>query len=137
MMKKMLIWLMALVLCVPCAVAEEKDNRYDALGYYYHENGLLPVQRNGLWGVIAADGTLIIPCEWERLGGKWSTPHDECEIVRAVRGSEVAWFSQQGQNITGRIHDRETTTGCFDWHHLYLLEDGVLTIWNAEGEQVY
>ena len=41
------------------------------------------------------------------------------------------------ENITGRIHDLETTTARFDWHHLYLLEDGVLTIWNAAGEQVY
>ena len=93
--------------------------------------------KNGLWGAIDAQGEVIIPCEWESLGGKWSTPHDKCEIVRAVRGSEMTWFSQQGQNITGRIHDLETTTARFDWHHLYLLEDGVLTIWNAEGEQVY
>ena len=93
--------------------------------------------KNGLWGAIDAQGEVIIPCEWESLGGKWSTPHDKCEIVRAVRGSEMTWFSQQGQNITGRVHDLETTTAWFDWHHLYLLEDGVLTIWNAEGEQVY
>nr|MBR4281260.1 WG repeat-containing protein [Clostridia bacterium] len=67
-MKKLLIWLMAMLLCLPWAVAEEKDNHYDALGYDYHEDGLLSVQRNGLWGVIAADGTLIIPCEWEEIG---------------------------------------------------------------------
>lgn len=67
MMKKLLTVLLALVMCLPCVMAEEKDNRYDAIGYCA-ENGLLPVQRNGLWGVIAADGMLVVPCEWEEIG---------------------------------------------------------------------
>lgn len=90
-----------------------------------------------LCGAVNTDGEIVIPCEWVVMGSRWQIPHEDCEIVWGRRGNEVAFFNQRGENITGRIHDTETTTGIHDWHYLYLLEDGVLTIWNAKGEQVY
>lgn len=90
-----------------------------------------------LYGAVNADGEIVIPCEWEVMGSRWHIPSEDCEIVWGRRDGEIAFFNQRGENITGRIHDAETTMGVHDWHHLYLLEDGVLTIWNAEGEQVY
>lgn len=90
-----------------------------------------------LYGAVNADGEIVIPCEWDVMGSRWHIPSEDCEIVWGRRDGEIAFFNQRGENITGRIHDTETTMGVHDWHHLYLLEDGVLTIWNAEGEQVY
>ena len=63
-MKKLLVCLLLAALCLSCAMAED---RYDQLGYY-GENGFMPVQQGGLWGVIAPDGTLVVPCEWEEIG---------------------------------------------------------------------
>lgn len=112
------------------------DLPYRSVGAW---SGALAFVQNesGLWGAVNSDGELIIPCEWETLGSKWSDPRAECEIIRAHRGNEIAWFNQQGQNITGRTHDRDAVSGTFDWHHLYLLEDGVLNIWSADGTKVY
>lgn len=65
MMKKLLALLLLLMLVFP-ALAEEKDNRYDAIGDCgFDENTLLPVKRDGLWGFVNASGELVIPCEWE------------------------------------------------------------------------
>lgn len=55
----LLIWLM-----LPAAMAE--DNRYDAIDYV-GESGYVAVQRNGLWGMIDHTGTLLVPCEWDRI----------------------------------------------------------------------
>ena len=49
-MKKLLALFLLLMLSFP-ALAEEKDNRYDDLGLY-GENGMMPVMRGGLWGIV-------------------------------------------------------------------------------------
>lgn len=119
---------------------DKEGNRLAELPYEKVEDwgGQLAFVRNeqGLYGAVNADGELIIPCEWEGMSSRWQIPHEDCEIVRGRREGENAFFNQQGENITGRIYD-ETVMGVHDWHHLYLLENGVLTIWNAQGEQVY
>ena len=64
MMKKLLATLLLLMLVFP-ALAEEKDNRYDAIGDCgFDENTLLPVKRDDLWGFVNASGELVIPCVW-------------------------------------------------------------------------
>ena len=54
-MKKLLACLLLMALMLPCAMAEEKDNLYNAIGDCgFDENTLLPVKRDGLWGIVDA-----------------------------------------------------------------------------------
>ena len=64
-MKRLMMVLLAAVLVLSAAVAEE--NRYDGLGFY-GEYDMWPVQRDGLWGFVDQHGKLILPCEWEEVG---------------------------------------------------------------------
>lgn len=102
MMKKMIALLLLLMLVFP-ALAEDKDNRYDGLGPY-GENGMMPVQCNGLWGIVDATGRQVVPCEWEDVGtpGEMRIPVERdglwgcvdltgCVVVEPVWDSLSVW----------------------------------------------
>lgn len=97
-------------------------------------NGLAPVKTGTMMGAIDTEGRLVIPCEWERFSIGYN-PEDV--IVRAGRSGEYAFLNLRGELISGRTYSVETTRCSVEGDMLFLVEDGVLTIWNAEGEQLY
>ena len=48
-----------------------------------------------------------------------------------------AFLNKQGELITGRLHERSAIDAEWYGDVLYLLEDGVLSIWHADGTKSY
>lgn len=116
MMKKLLAMLLLLLMAFP-VLAEEKDNRYDAIGDCgFDENTLLPVKRDGLWGYVNLQGELVIPCVWtaaREFYDGYAIVEDRCMYgVIDTTGAEVepcVWERLEYQG-DGWFEGRKTVT---------------------------
>lgn len=100
-------------------------------------NGMaLVATPDGLYGVIDKQGALIIPCEWDAMVDRiW--PFNRGEIMQVGKDGLWGFINQQGELITGRLYAPETIQAEWYGEYLFLLENGVLSIWHADGTQVY
>ena len=122
----MLAVLFALVLCAGCGTATEDGNAAYTVSI---------VDQNGD-GVIDKQGALIIPCEWDAMVDRiW--PFNRGEIMQVGKDGLWGFINQQGELITGRLYAPETIQAEWYGEYLFLLENGVLSIWHADGTQVY
>lgn len=133
-MKRLLMCLLAAMVLLGAAMGEE-NNRYDALEYP-GQPGYAAVQRDGLWGIVDRTGALMIPCEWDDME-QWQWPFMWSEIVAMSRDGQTAFLNTQGELVTGRLHPRGEITALYRDDILFLLENGVLSIWQADGTKVY
>ena len=90
----------------------------------------------GLYGVIDRDGNHVIPCEWTGME-QWQWPFMWSEIVSMSRDGQTAFLNTQGEMVTGRLHQQEDVTALYHDDVLFLLENGVLSIWHADRTKVY
>lgn len=90
----------------------------------------------GLYGVIDRAGNQIIPCEWDGME-QWQWPFMWGEIVSMERDGQRAFLNKQGELVTGRLHEPSAIDAEWSGDHLFLLENGVLSIWHADGTKVY
>ena len=95
--------------------------------------GHIWVQQDGLYGLMNTAGELVVPCEWDDYIGK---PFLHGDIMALTRDGRLAFVNKRGDMITGQLWD-DAITYTIDGEHLFLLSDGVLTIWNADGEQLF
>lgn len=100
---------------------------------FYGEYALLRNER-GLYGVMHKSGKMVIPCQWSDTLGY---PFYREEITNMRTDTHHAFFNKQGELITGLMHDRERCTYAIQGAYLFLVEDGALSIWQADGTQVY
>lgn len=105
---------------------------YDA-AYGMFFNGFIWVMKDGKYGLLNRAGELVIPCEWD----KPMRPFLEGDVMQLVRDGQLAFANRQGEMITGRLWDGAAVSYRIQGEYLYLLENGVLSIWNAWGEQMY
>lgn len=133
MMKRMLAALLLMVVCASAALAED-ENRYEELGRWsYDDSGLIAVKRDGLWGFVNGAGELVIPCEWEWVDSRFNWH----EFIRVEKEGRIGFFNARGESVTGEMYPRESVEYTCDREHLFLLRDGVLSIYLADGTKVY
>lgn len=94
------------------------------------------ITEEGLYGIIDKQGDQVIPCEWDGME-QWQWPFMWGEIVSMERDGQRAFLNKQGELITGRLHERSAIDAEWYGDHLFLLEDGVLSIWHADGTKSY
>lgn len=94
------------------------------------------ITEEGLYGVIDRNGDQVIPCEWAGME-QWQWPFRWSEIVSMSRDGQTAFLNKQGELVTGQLHPQEDVMALYHDDILFLLEDGVLSIWHADGTKVY
>lgn len=88
----------------------------------------------GLLGVMDRSGAFIIPCQWP---DGLVNPFMRGEITCMWTDTHYFFFNKQGEMITGVMHERGSFQYAIQEAYLFLVEDGVLSIWHADGTQVY
>lgn len=94
------------------------------------------ITEKGLYGVIDRDGNQVIPCEWTGME-QWQWPFMWSEIVAMSKNGQTAFLNKQGKLVTGQLHSQEHTTAVYHGSVLFLLEDGMLSIWSSDGARIY
>lgn len=164
MMKKMLIWLMAMVLCVSCAVAEgfevTQENGlygladvngqvilpciYDQEPIVREEIGCIYVLQDGLFGLLALDGSAILAPEWDALYSL-----DEGRTLwAAFRGEMVmnyrTGWEEPGEGLWALYSADGTELSPLQWTKIGKMADGLMIVekdgmqgaLNAQGEVI-
>ena len=95
--------------------------------------GFIWVMQDGRYGLMNTAGELVVPCEWDQpvaifLHG---------DMTHLERDGQLGFVNRQGELVTGRLWDKETVSWQIQDEYLFLLEDGVLSIWNADGTRLY
>ena len=164
MMKKMLIWLMAMVLCLPCAVAEgfevTQENGlygladvngqvilpciYDQEPIMREEIGCIYVLQDGLFGLLALDGSAILAPEWDALYSL-----DEGHTLwAAFRGEMVmnyrTGWEEPGEGLWALYSADGMELSPLQWTKIGKMADGLMIVekdgmqgaLNAQGEVI-
>lgn len=88
----------------------------------------------GLLGVMDKSGAFIIPCQWP---DGLINPFMRGEITCMWTDTHYAFFNKQGEMVTGAMHERGKFQYAIHDEYLFLAEEGVLSIWRADGTKVY
>jgi len=91
---------------------------------------------NGLYGVIDKRGELIIPCEWDAMSDQMG-PFMRGEIMQTEKDGLWGFLNKQGALISERLYEPSAIDAEWYGEYLFLLEDGVLSIWHADGTKIY
>lgn len=99
-------------------------------------NGDYALLRNedGLYGVMHRSGEMVIPCQWP---DSLISPFSGSEFTCMWTETHHAFFNRQGEMVTGEMHERGMFQYAMQGEYLFLVEDGALSIWHADGTQVY
>lgn len=106
-------------------------------GYVSHpfRDGLVSMQNaQGLNGMMDRQGNFVIPCEWDNWL-RYAFGLSDIDIVS--KGGQIGFVNRQGTLLAGGLHARESISYGLDGDRLFLLKDGVLSIYAADGTKVY
>lgn len=110
-------------------------DRPEGYSSWQFNNGFVCMKdENSLYGVMDKSGAFIIPCEWP---DGLINPFDRGGITYMWTDTHYAFFNKQGQMVTGQMHERGRFKFAIQKEYLFLVEDGVLSIWHADGRKVY
>lgn len=154
MMKKMIVCLLAVLLALPCAMAEwyhlpegyvvtEENGLYgltDAQGrvilpciygqepIVWEEPGCIYVLQDGLFGLLALDGSAILAPEWDNL----YSPDEGHTLWMAFRGEMVPnWrngFKEPGEGLWALYSAEGTELSPLQWTKIGKLADGLMVV---------
>lgn len=114
---------------------EKALDRPEGYTSFPFQNGLAAIRNaEGLNGLMDKQGRFITPCQWENYLN-YAFGQDEVEVV--VKGDQCGFINKQGAFVTGRMHASDAVKYGMDGDYLFLLENGVLSIWHADGTKVY
>jgi len=117
-----------------CLVLNKDE--YDSYGLAI--GGVIPVQRNGVWGAINFSGEIIVPLEYT---GFWQAPNEQGYFVlynMAEVGNIYYLFDKSGQLIYQGEHEVTASGTCYILVK-YLEEEksaGSVAYYNYEGELI-
>lgn len=100
-MKKLLVLLLTLLLCVPCAQADQPDRSFDDV--WFCDEDYIAVRRNDLYGLMDFDGNMILPCQWAEMSEPW------CGLIGVKRPEDDMW---------GCIDLQGNVVVPFEWHYV-------------------
>ncbi|MBQ7851175.1 MAG: WG repeat-containing protein [Clostridia bacterium] len=153
-MKKLLVCLLLLTLALPCALAEwyhlpegyvvtEENGLYglaDAQGrvilpciygqepIVWEEPGCIYVMQDGLFGLLALDGSAILAPEWDNL----YSPDEGHTLWMAFRGEMVTnWrsrFREPGEGLWALYSADGTELSPLQWTKIGKLADGLMVV---------
>lgn len=106
-------------------------------GYVSHpfRDGLVALKNaQELNGMMDKQGNFVIPCEWDNWL-HYAFGMGEIDIV--TKDGQIGFVNRQGELIAGGLRAREKVSYGLDGDRLFLLEDGVLSIYAADGTKVY
>lgn len=89
---------------------------------------------DGLWGLMDRQGNFVTPCQWENILRYAFTVNG---FACVTREGQEGFINKQGDLISGRLYSQGTVSCGMDGDRLFLLEDGVLSIYAADGVKVY
>ncbi len=102
---------------------------YEYIEHLQNGAGLFVVMESRLFGVIAANGDLIIPCKYEYIAGG-----SEAGLIRAALQGKVGYVDERGEAAIPFIYDE-----AFDFCGGYALvsSEGRYHVIDIDGETVY
>lgn len=106
-------------------------------GYTSHpfQQGVAAIRSSeGRWGLMDKQGNFITSCQWENILRYAFTVN---RIACVTRDGQEGFISKTGTLLTGRMYPEGTVAYGIDGDYLFLLENGVLSIWHADGTKVY
>ena len=110
----------------------ERPAEYKSYNFY---NGCVCIiDDRGLYGLMDRQGNVVTPCQWEN---SLRLAFANGEITMVSRDGQKGFLNRQGELVTGRMHDVEAIRYGIDGDFLFLLEDGMLSIWSADGTRTY
>lgn len=110
-MKKLLACLLALAMCLPCALAD----------WYDLPEGYVVTEENGLYGLADAEGRVILPCIYGQAPLVWEEPG----CIYVLQDGLWGLLDLEGNAVIAP-----------EWDALHALDDG-RTLWKAfRGEMV-
>ena len=86
-----------------------------------------------LCGLMDKQGNLVIPCEWESW---FNYAFGEDDITPAQRDGQIGFLNRAGELISGQTYPVSETIYGLDGDRLFLLREGKLSVWSAEGAQL-
>ncbi len=114
---------------------EKALDRPEGYTSFPFQNGLAAIRNaEGLTGLMDKQGHFVTPCQWENYLN-YAFGKKKVDVV--VRGGQKGFINQRGEFVTGRMHASDAVRHGMDGDVLFLLEDGVLSIWHADGTRVY
>lgn len=93
------------------------------------------INEHDLSGLMDKQGNIVTPCQWENWLNYSFAGGDEITIV--VKDKQNGFLNRQGELVTGRMHPQGTFKYGIDGGYLFLLEEGVLSVWRSDGTRVY
>ena len=105
-----------------------------ARGTRMHNGYAMVITADGLHGVIDKQGNQIIPCEWDEME---QYPFVWSEIISVEKDGLRGFLNKQGKLVTGQMYASEAIEAVCQEDTLFLLEDGILSIWSSGGEKIY
>lgn len=98
-------------------------------------NGLAVVwNAEDLCGLMDKQGQLVLPCQWTTVRSSFFNLN---EITTADMGDKLSFINKQGKVIGGEPREKDAFSYGIDGEYLFLLENGVLSIYSFDGTQVY
>lgn len=92
------------------------------------------LDENGLSGLMDRNGQFVTPCQWEN----WLTYAfgEGTNIAMVQREGQVGFINRAGELLSGQMYPVGSVKYGFDGDSLFLLEDGVLSVWHSNGTKV-
>lgn len=100
-MKKLLVLLLTLLLCVSCVQADQPDYSFDDV--WFCDEDYIAVRQNDLYGLMDFDGNMILPCQWAEMSEPW------CGLIGVKRPEDDMW---------GCIDLEGNVVVPFEWHYV-------------------
>lgn len=98
-------------------------------------NGLAAVKNSeGLWGLMDRQGNFVTACQWEN---PLIIAFAQDAMAVVLKAGQEGIINREGTLLTGRMYDAGTIRHGIAGDTLFLLVDGVLSVWSSDGTRLY
>ena len=98
-------------------------------------NGRAAVKNSeGLWGLMDRQGNFVTACQWEN---PLIIAFAQDAMAVVLKAGQEGIINREGTLLTGRMYDAGTIRHGIAGDTLFLLVDGVLSVWSSDGTRLY
>lgn len=114
---------------------EKALDRPEGYTSFPFRNGLAAIRNaEGFSGLMDKQGHFVTPCQWEN---HLTQAFAQDNIAVFSKAGQTCFLNMQSEMISGRMYELGTIKHGMDGDVLFLLENGVLSIWSSDGTKVY